>query len=422
MMQRQNAGPGAVIVGGAQGSLAVARSLGRRGIPSFFVTHDNQLTRFSRYVHGAAGWIGPEHPDAADALLAIGRRHGLDGCLLIPGGDSEVRFVAEQRAKLAQLYKITTPDWDTARWALDKRRTYERAASLGIDHPWSLYPRSIADIAADELRFPMILKPAVRWSSNAFTLAKAWRVDDCDTLLARCHQAFSLAGDDGVVLQEKIPGDGSAQFSYAALWDRGQPVAELVARRARQYPLEFGYSSTLVETVECAEVEQAAVRFLTSLDYTGLVEVEFKYDSRDRRYKLLDVNVRNWTWISLGTAVGVDFPHLLWRLANGETVPRARGREGASWVYASRDAIAACQLIAARKLSVTGFMKSLRTPLTFAVFAKDDMMPFIVELPLVGWRLLTRRLPLLAGEFRASLTRWLNVARARLPLRANPGR
>lgn len=271
------------------------------------------------------------------------------------------------------------------------------------------------------MRFPIILKPAVRWSSNAFTLAKAWRIDDRDALLARCQQAFALAGDDGVVLQEMIPGDGSAQFSYAALWDRGRPVAELVARRARQYPLEFGYSSTLVETVECVEVEQAAVRFLKSLDYSGLVEVEFKYDLRDRRYKLLDVNVRNWTWISLGASVGVDFPHLLWRVANGETLPRARGRTGATWVYASRDAIAACQLIAARRLSVAAFLKSLRTPLTFAVFAKDDVMPFMVELPLVGWRLLTRRLPLLAGELRMGLGRWLSVAWARLPLRANAG-
>ena len=421
MMQRQNARPGAVIVGGAQGSLAVARSLGRRGIPVFFVTHDNQLARFSRYVNGAAGWVGPEHPDAADALLAIGRRHGLDGYLLFPGGDSEVRFVAEQHAKLASVYRITTPGWDTARWALDKRLTYERATSLAIDHPRSLYPRSIADIANAELRFPIILKPAVRWSSNAFTLAKAWRVDDRDTLLARCDQAFSLVGEGGVILQEMIPGDGSAQYSYAALWDRGQPVAALVARRARQYPLEFGYSSTLVQTLECGEVEQAAVRFLKSLDYTGLVEVEFKYDARDRRYKLLDVNARNWTWISLGASVGVDFPHLLWRLANGETVPPARGRTGATWVYASRDAIAACQLIAARKLSVASFMGSLRAPLTFAVFAKDDVAPFIVELPLVGWRLLTRRMPLLAGELRIVLGRWLSAARARLPRRVTAG-
>ena len=82
-----------------------------------------------------------------------------------------------------------------------------------------------------------------------------------------------MVGERAIVLQELIPGSGSAQFSYAAVWHRGAPVASLVARRTRQYPVEFGYTSTFVETVEQSEVEDAACRFLRSLDYSGLVEV-----------------------------------------------------------------------------------------------------------------------------------------------------
>jgi predicted ATP-grasp superfamily ATP-dependent carboligase len=58
---------------------------------------------------------------------------------------------------------------------------------------------------------------------------------------------------------------------------------------------------------EQREVEDAACRFLRSLDYSGLAEVEFKYDRRDGRYKLLDVNARGWTWSALGPLAGVDF-------------------------------------------------------------------------------------------------------------------
>ena len=93
-----------------------------------------------------------------------------------------------------------------------------------------------------------------------------------------------------------------------------------MARRTRQYPIDFGYTSTFVETVEQKDVEEGACRFLSSINYSGLVEVEFKRDHRDGCYKLLDVNARAWTWNALGSIAGVDFAHVLWRLAMGETL------------------------------------------------------------------------------------------------------
>ena len=91
-----------------------------------------------------------------------------------------------------------------------------------------------------------------------------------------------------------------------------------MARRTRQYPIQFGFNSTFVETIEQREVEEAACRFLSALRYRGMVEAEFKYDARDGRYKLLDVNPRAWTWTALGAAAGVDFPLIQWRLAMGK--------------------------------------------------------------------------------------------------------
>ena len=124
------------------------------------------------------------------------------------------------------------------------------------------------------------------------------------------------------------PAPAKSQYSYAGLWQRGEPVASLVARRRRQHPIDFGRSSTYVETIEQAEVEELACRFLKSLNYTGVVEVEFKHDRRDGQYKLLDINGRFWTWVGLGALAGVDFPYLAWRQALGDTVPPARARTG----------------------------------------------------------------------------------------------
>jgi len=389
---------GAVILGGAHGSLSIARSLGRRGIPVWFIADEPLITRFSRYVTKTIAWPGAEHPDAAQFLVELGQRHELNGWVLLAGGDPEVRLVAQNHAALATIFRLTTPPWEQVQWAFDKHRTYEHAASLGIDCPQSFYPRGSADVARIDARFPLILKPTVRNSRNAFTIEKAWRVDDRAELIARYEQALAMVGEDAIVVQELIPGRGAAQFSYAALWENGAPVASLVATRARQYPIDFGYTSTLVRSIEHPIVEAAACRFLASIDYSGLGEVEFKYDVRDGRYKLLDVNARSWTWNGLGATAGVDFAHLLWRIKMGESVPAVRGRAGAAWINLSRDVVAAVQEMWAGTLSISDYVKSLRSPLVFAASASDDIVPGIVDLPLVAWRTLTRRLPVMAHD------------------------
>jgi predicted ATP-grasp superfamily ATP-dependent carboligase len=386
-------GCGALILGGAHGALAVIRSLGRQGIPAWFITGNNVFPTFSRYARVGARWPGPSDARAVEWLLAFARRHRVNGWVLMPCADEEARLLAQNHTALSDVFRLTTPPWPILQWAYDKHRMNARAEALGIDVPHSRCPSSRQDVAALDLRFPVIVKPSVKHDDNALTLAKAWRADDRATLLARYDAAAALVGRDAVLVQELIPGRGEAQMSYAAVWQRGRPVASLVARRTRQYPVDFGFTSTFVETVESDEVDALACRFLSSIDYEGMVEVEFKYDARDRRYKLLDVNARAWTWISLGGKAGVDFPHVLWRLAMGDSVAPVRGQPGVAWMHASRDVMAACQSIAAGHLSLREYVTSLRQPVEFAAFAADDPLPGVLDLPLSLARFLVRRLP-----------------------------
>jgi D-aspartate ligase len=393
---------GALVVGGAHGSLALVRSLGRRGIPVWFLTHDHPIAKYSRYSDRSFAWDGPDDDGAIEFLKNLARDHQLEGWVLIAAGDAELRLLSQHHAELSSIFRVTVPPWDTVRWAHDKRLTYERAASLGIDYPRSYDPRDLQELAALDCRFPVVLKPTVREQKNAFTSAKAWRVDDRATLLARYREAAALVGERAIVLQELIPGSGSAQFSYAAVWHHGAPVASLVARRTRQYPIDFGYTSTFVETIEQKEVEEAACRFLASIGYSGLVEVEFKRDHRDGRYKILDVNARAWTWNALGSIAGVDFAHVLWRLAMGETVAPIRAHADVAWMHGSRDILAAVLEMIAGQLSPADYLRSWRKPLVFAAFAKDDLVPGLIDLPLAVARVLRRHLPTPARQPRGA--------------------
>ena len=83
----------------------------------------------------------------------------------------------------------------------------------------------------------------------------------------------------------------------------------------------------------------------------------------------------------------------------GETVVPSRGRSGVAWMNLSRDVVAGVEEMLGGMLSPGDYLKSFRKPLVFAAFAADDLLPGLVDLPLVLWRTLTRRLPVMARDF-----------------------
>ena len=385
--------PGAVVTGASYRALAVVRSLGRRGVPLRVVRSDEHaLAAASRYAGPRLAW-----PDAGgeqarvDYLCRLADREGLRGWVLIPTHDEEAALVARHHGVLAERYRLTTPPWETLRTAYDKRATHAAGARLGLAQPWTLFPRAADDLAEAEPRLPVVVKPAYKESSNRLTVDKAWRADDTETLRRRYEEACELVDPDILMIQELIPGDGAAQLSYAALCSDGEVLASLTARRTRQFPMDFGRASTFVETIDDPDTERDARRLLSAMRFTGLVEVEFKRDDRTGAGLLLDVNPRPWGWQSLGGRAGVDFPYLLFRMASGATVPSSRAVLGVRWVRMTTDVLAVAGELRAGRLSAWSYLRSLRRPLEFAVFARDDPLPAFVG-PLVTARMLAGRL------------------------------
>src|SRR5262249_45281233 len=120
--------PAALVLGGAHGALAIVRSLARRGI-AVSVVADHRLAHFSRYVRGRFTWDGPNAPDALARLIALADRKHLAGAVLFAGGDAEVRFIAQNHATLARVFRLTTPAWETAQEMVDKQLMHARAAA-----------------------------------------------------------------------------------------------------------------------------------------------------------------------------------------------------------------------------------------------------------------------------------------------------
>jgi predicted ATP-grasp superfamily ATP-dependent carboligase len=386
--------PGAVVIGGDYQGLGIVRSLGKHGIDVIAIDDESSISRHSRYttasikvrdLRGDAGTL--------DALTELARTHNVDGWVVYPTRDETVAALARNRAVLLQQFRIPTPPSSVTQWAWDKRNTYARASELGIATPGTWRLSSEDELSEVDGEPPFVIKPAIKEHFFYATKCKAWRADTREELVLRFREAASIVGAAEVVVQDLIPGDGRTQLSYCAFFKNGRALASMAVRRLRQHPVEFGRASTFVQTVELPELEEMSERFLRSIDYYGLVELEYKYDERDRQMKLLDVNARTWGYHSLGQRAGVDFPYLLYADQVGLPAPdRIRARPGVFWIRLATDAPTAAGELVRRRLGWRPYLRSLRASEVESVFSHDDPLPAIAELVLLPYLAVRRGL------------------------------
>jgi predicted ATP-grasp superfamily ATP-dependent carboligase len=159
----------------------------------------------------------------------------------------------------------------------------------------------------------------------------------------------------------------------------------MVAKRRRQHPLQFGRASTFVETIEQPELEEMSERFLRAIDYYGLVELEYKLDPRDGKFKMLDVNARTWGYHTLGASAGVDFSYMLFADQMGLPVSPVKARPGVGWMRATTDIPTVCLEFLAGSMGPRGYLRSLGMCRTEAVFSLEDPLPGVAELFLIPY-------------------------------------
>ncbi len=369
--------PGAIVLGGNFVGLGIVRSLGAHGIYSWVIDSDRSksIAQFSKYTKR---FIETREP-IAQLLLREAQESNLQGCVIFAVTDEYVEAISDNHQTLSLIFKLTSPPPEITKYALDKRLTHEKADELGIAKPWTLSARSFAEIETSNLPYPVILKPAINHHFFPLTNIKVLSVASSAELQQRYAQMSQYIPPDEIMIQENIPGNGANQFSFCGVCKDGYAYAALVARRRRQFPVEFGNASSFVETTPQPVVEDAGRRFLQDINFNGMAEIEFKFDARDGKYKILDFNPRPWGWHTIGKAAGMDFAYLLWQQESGAAVAQINGHPQAAWIREITDFVAILKS-RDRAAEIKALFHALRSSrVTLAGFSLGDPLPFFAE-------------------------------------------
>ena len=124
-------------------------------------------------------------------------------------------------------------------------------------------------------------------------------------------------------------------------------------------------------------VEQATRSLMKALGYRGILDIGYRWDARDRLYKVLDINPRIGCSFHLFTAEnGLDVARALYLDMTGQPVPESRVREGRKWIVEFQDFSSCRQYRRQGQLTLRQWLRSFGGVEETAFFALDDLRPF----------------------------------------------
>jgi predicted ATP-grasp superfamily ATP-dependent carboligase len=366
------------------GSIGIMRTLGRMGVPVYGIDPDRDAAAFlSKYCRAKFIWDIAAAPaqQTVDFLSDVAHRIGCRP-LLIPTADEGAVFVAENAAALRDSFIFPEPGEELVKSLISKKTMYFLAKRHGIPTAETAFPQSRNDVI-EFMRaavFPIMLKGIDGNLLKRRTGTKMEIVSNADELLAKYDELEDPLAPN-LMLQEYIPGGEDTIWMFNGYFnEQSDCPAAFTGQKIRQSPVYTGATSLGI-CVKNAVVEETTKTFMKALGYKGILDIGYRYDARDGKYKVLDINPRiGATFRLFLDERGMDVARVLYLDQTGQPVPQLTPIDGRKWIVEFNDLRSCLEYRKDGVLTLGEWIKSYRGVQEGAFFALDDPRPFLKEL------------------------------------------
>jgi D-aspartate ligase len=366
------------------GALAIMRSLGPLGVPLYGVDSDPSAPALrSRYCRER--FVLPFDEDRPEPflerLLEIGNRLGRQ-TILIATSDETTQFVSDHANRLRSHFIFQDNPPALVRQLASKREMFALALKHGVPTPKTVFPQRIDDVLAYAERgpFPVMLKGIYGNRLQARTHKKMAIIGDRAELIAT-YREMEDPEQPNLMLQEYIPGGDDQVYIFNGYFNgEADCLVGFTGYKIRQFPVHVGCASL----GECRWVEDVAdttVRFMKAIGYRGILDIGYRLDPRDGRYKVLDINPRVGQAFRLFVAKNDhDVAKALYLDFTGQPQPPVEPREGRRWLIEDYDLISSYHYHREGSLGFWSWLRSFRGVEEAAWFNWRDPVPFFLML------------------------------------------
>jgi predicted ATP-grasp superfamily ATP-dependent carboligase len=367
--------------------LGIARSLGEHGIKvSGLTARRGVYGNFSRYVRTL---LAPDSRHQPEELLAflLGMKSAPGEKVIFPTRDDDVIFLDRFRRDLEPFFTLAVPDSDALTACLNKWETHQAALRSGVPVPKCWLVENDEDLrrVGQEATFPCVMKPLL---SQYWRRGGNWQIVDCRKVigvssLEQMHAEYATISraDKRVVIQEMIPGGDERLVIVACYLDRESKFrAGFNTQKLLQTPAVLG-TGCIVQTADHPELLEPTLNLLQEIRFTGIAEVEYKWDCTSGLYKLIEINPRPWDQHRLGIVCGVNLPYVAYCDYAGLPPPVVRSRfRLQKWVAEDVFLTTALRMLWAGDPALAALFRLARGERTYAIWSARDPLPFFVWL------------------------------------------
>ena len=232
-------------------------------------------------------------------------------------GDSYVQLCAHLKDQFPR--NVVAPYIDGALLdrLINKEHFYELCDQHGIDHPATfIYDGSMGHDFTLPFGPPYVAKPAdsvAYWEHEFEGVKKVFICQTWEELLHALDLVYASGYPDHMVIQEFIPGDDTYMRVMTNYSDRsGQVKLMCLGHVLLEEHSPHGIGNHAVIITEYDEALSLKIKqLLEELHYTGFSNFDIKYDSRDGKYKLFEINCRQGRSNYYVTATGMNIARLV---------------------------------------------------------------------------------------------------------------
>ncbi|GEP19183.1 carboxylate--amine ligase [Pediococcus argentinicus] len=260
-------------------------------------------TRYSKIVEVETIPGFSEDPVFMESMREIAKRYenADEKIILLAMGDGYAELISKHKEELSKTFVCPYIDYDLLKQLNNKERFYEICDKYDLPYPATKIVTKQDHENGGSIKspfdFPVALKPAdsVEWLDIHFEgRKKAFRIKTQAELDDIIGKIYDNGYTSDLILQDFIPGDDSNMRVVNAYVDQnhhvkmmclGHPLLEDPA------PSAIGnYVAILPEYND--DIYQTVKNFLESIEYTGFANFDMKYDERDGKFKLFEINIR----------------------------------------------------------------------------------------------------------------------------------
>jgi D-aspartate ligase len=383
MTCRHDSSTPVVLLGAAHhGGLGIARSLGRLGVPVYVVdSGGTRPAQFSRYCRGCFSWdLNNATPkQSVEFLIKAAHSIGRDP-ILIPTNDAAALFVADNSGVLCHSYIFPNQSAERSHALVSKKSLFQLASQYNIPTPHTFSPasRGEAFAFARTANYPVMIKPDDCGRPGA---AKTKCIAHDASDLQKKYEAMDGSQQANILFQEYIPGGDDSIWMFNGYFNRrSECLFGMTGKKIRQCPVYTG-AACLAICLHNDAVYQTTLDFMKAVGYQGILDIGYRYDARDAKYKVLDVNPRIGSTFRLFVGdSGMDVARALYLDLTSQEVLPSQVREGRKWIVEDADIVSSYRYWRDGKLNAIDWVRSFSGVQETSFLSLTDPLPIVPAL------------------------------------------